>query len=125
MLGCGVFLLIALAPTALALWFLRAHRPTWAALSIAALAFSILGLAAVSSFVTERGTTGRETFLLLAGLFGIVQMLGSPLWAASFALFAWLAPERTLRRRLVLATALEVVIGGLGFLHFLGPTLRR
>src|SRR5262245_65292824 len=47
MLGIGVFLLVAIAPTGLALWWLRRHRPTWSAFSLAGLAFAGFGLVTV------------------------------------------------------------------------------
>ena len=46
-------------------------------------------------------------------------MLSSPLWIGAFTLFAALAPERVLRRRLVVAVAIEVAIAGCAVLHFL------
>jgi hypothetical protein len=123
LLGGGVFLCISLAPTALALWFLRRHRPTWSALSVAVLAFALLGLASVVSLVAERGATAHEPLVMLLGFFSVIQMLGSPLWIAAFALFAWLAPERDLKRRMILASAIEALIGAFGLVHFLSPAI--
>ena len=62
----------------------------------------------------------RRRFVPIAvGFFGLAQMLGSPLWIAGFGLFALLAPARDLRRRMVVAMAIEVVIAGCGLVDFL------
>lgn len=50
---------------------------------------------------------------------GIAQVFGSPIWIGGFALFAFLAPARDLRRRMLLAAAIEVAIGVAGFVHIL------
>src|SRR5262249_54009324 len=121
MYGTGVFLLVALVPTALALWFVRRSRAIWSALSGAALSFAIVGLAAVLLTVALHGQTLE---LELIGLFGIVQMFGSPIWAGGFALFSLLAPARDLRRRLLVATAIEVVVGAIGAVTYLLPRAR-
>ncbi len=55
---------------------------------------------------------------LLVGLLGIVHMLGSPIWIAGFAAFALLAPARPLRRRLLVAVAIELACGACGIVHF-------
>jgi hypothetical protein len=38
---------------------------------------------------------------------------------AGFVLFAWLAPARDVRRRMLFATALEVAVGACAVGHFL------
>src|SRR5438046_1921912 len=55
MYGAGVFLLVALVPTALALWFLRRHRRSWSVLTVACLAFAVAGLCAVVTTSVTRG----------------------------------------------------------------------
>jgi len=117
----GVFVFLSLAPTALALWFLRRHRGPWSMLASACLAFAVVGLVAVLTQVAGQGATTRAPILQLVDLLSVVQMLGSPLWVAGFALFAALAPARDLRRRMLVAVAIEVVIGGFGLVHFLVP----
>jgi len=117
--ACGVFLVVALVPTGLALWFLRRHRPSWSVLTIACLAFAVAGLVAVLATAATRGTPPRAPLLVLVELFGLAQMLGSPLWIAGFGLFALLAPARDLRIRMVVAIAFEVVIAGCGLVRFL------
>ena len=116
--GTGVFFLASLVPTGLALWFVRRHRPTWSAFSTICLAFAVAGLAAVLSMIVTRGAT-RPGIIMFVDLFSLFQMLGSPLWIGAFALFALLAPARDLRRRMLVAAAIEVVIAGCGLVLFL------
>jgi len=118
MYGTGVFLLVALAPTLLALWFMRKSRPAWSWFTGFGLAFAILGLAAVLATLAIREPP-RATLIMLAGVIGVAQMLGSPLWIGGFALFAWLAPARDLRRRMLFAAAIEVAVGACAVGHFL------
>jgi len=116
MYGAGVFVLVALVPTALGLWFLRRHRPSWSVLSIGCLAFALFGLAAAFRMLAARSTPSPA--LALFDLFGLAQLLGSPLWIAAFGLFALLAPARDLRIRMLVALGIEVVIAGCAFVHF-------
>ena len=115
--GAGVFLLVALVPTCLALWFIRKSRPAWVWFTGLALAFAIVGLAAVLTTLTVHEPP-RAPLLQLASILGVAQMLGSPLWVGGFALFAWLAPARDLRRGMLFATALEVAVAACAFSHF-------
>lgn len=122
--GGAVLAFVALVPTALALWFLRQKRGFWSAFSFAGLAFAALGLAAAIVVYAARGTgPTHSNALLLVELLGIIQMLGSPLWAAAFVLFALLAPAPDLRRRMLVGAALEVAVAGCAVLHFLPPSL--
>jgi len=121
--GTGVFVLASLVPTGLALWFVRRHRPTWSVFSIVCLAFALVGLAAVLGGIAMRGAN-RAGLVMLVDLFSLFQMLGSPLWIGAFALFALLAPARDLRRRMLVAVAIEVVIAVCGALRFLVPGSR-
>jgi hypothetical protein len=118
MYGTGIFLLVALVPTLLALWFVRKSRPVWSWFTGFGLAFAILGLAAVLSTLAIREPP-RAPLIMLASVFGVAQMLGSPIWIGGFALFAWLAPARDLRRRMLFATAIEIAVGVCAFGHFL------
>jgi hypothetical protein len=121
MLGCAVFGLVSIVPTGLALWFLRGSRRFWSAFSAAGLAFAIVGLAAVLTPLAARGAMATVPVLVFVDLLGIAQMLGSPLWIGGFLLFAALAPARDLRRRMLLAAAIEIVVAACGLVHFLLP----
>ena len=119
MYGGAVFVLTSLAPTGLALWFLRRNRVLWSALSVAGLAFAIIGLAAVLAIHAGRGVPAVAPLLPLAALLSAVQMFGSPLWVACFALFTVLAPARDLRRRMLVALMVELGIAAYGFMYVL------
>jgi hypothetical protein len=58
---------------------------------------------------------------MLLGLVGLAQLLGVPLWAITFALFALLAPTRGTRRQILAALGLEVVIGVCAIVHWFTP----
>ena len=115
--GTGIFLLVALAPTSLGLWFMRTSRPVWAWFTGFGLGFAILGFAAVLLTLTIREPP-RALLIQLVSVLGVAQMLGSPLWVGGFALFAWLAPARHLRRGMLFATATEVAVAACAFGHF-------
>ena len=115
----AVFLLFALVPTGLALWFLRESRRFWSAFSWLCVGFAVIGAAATLLTVAIRPTATGTAFDLIA-LLGIFQMLGSPLWAGGFGLFMFLAPAPHLQRRLLIATGLELFVGLCGITHFLG-----
>ena len=118
MFGGGVFAAVAAVPTALALWFVRRHRGTWEWFTIASLAFALGGLPGVLALLTATFESAGTPAIAWLSVLGIAQVFGSPIWIGGFALFAWLAPERHLRWRLLVATAIEVAIGVAGFVHF-------
>ena len=118
MYGTGVFLLLAAIPTGLGLWFVRSSRSFWSAFSNLAIGFAVLGLASVAVTLVVRKDPGAGWLALLCFL-GIVQMMSSPIWIGGFALFAFLAPAHDLRRRMLVAVGMEVVIAACGAIHFL------
>lgn len=119
MYGGAVFVLVSLAPTGLALWFLRRNRAFWSASSVAGLTFAIVGLAAVLARLAVRGEQAGAPLLQFVGLLGVVQMFGSPLWVAVFGLFTVLAPARDLRWRMLVALLIEVGIAAYLVVHIL------
>ena len=113
----AVFLVVALAPTLLGLWFLRGHAGFWNVVATAALAFAGAGLIAVlMPLVFHHSTQHLE--LMLFDLLGLAQLLGVPLWLVAFGLLAILAPTRDARKKLVLATGVELVIGACALVHW-------
>jgi hypothetical protein len=120
MLGTGVFLFVALAPTALALWFLRRHRPTWSVFSIASLTFAAVGLATVLAMGLQRSEP-HAPWLVFVDLFSLAHMLGWPVYLVGFGVFALLAPGGDLRQRLLVAAGIELVIAACSLVHFLAP----
>lgn len=117
MYGTGVFLLIGLVPTSLALWWLRKSRAAWAWFTGLGLAFAFSGFASVVVTLTLREPP-RALPAVLASVFGVAQMLGSPLWVGGFGLFALLAPARDLRRGLLIAAGVEVAVAACAIVHF-------
>ena len=120
MTGFGTFLLVALVPTLLGLWFVRGNRKLWLAVSFASLAFAIAGLVGVLVPVAIRDSP-RDLAAVLLSLLGLAQLLGVPLWTAAFGLFALLAPTGLARRVMVAAIGLELVIGVVAALHWFVP----
>lgn len=117
----GVFLVAALVPTLLALWFLRDNATVWRAIAIASVAFACAGLLAVLMPLAVRDPI-RHPALLPFSLLGLAQLLGVPLWTGAFGLFASLAPTRPARRWLLAATGIELVIGVCAAIHWFVPS---
>ena len=120
MSSIAAFLVVALVPTLLALWFLRHHEGFWNTMSVASLAFAAVGLVAVLSPIVFP-TPPRHVGSLVVELLRLAQLLGVPLWCLAFGLFAFLAPTRATRRVLVTATAIELVIGVCALVHWIVP----
>jgi len=120
MYSLAAFLVVALVPTLLGLWFLRGHERFWNAVAVASLAFAAAGLLAVLTPLVFRNATTNTT-LLLVELLALSQLLGMPLWFLAIALFALLAPSRKTRRKLVAAAAVELVIGVCALVHWFVP----
>lgn len=109
LLGCAVFGILALVPTGLGLYFLRPYRKFWTVFSAVALALAVAGpvIAASTSLLNPAG--------VLSNLLWLGQMLGSPLLALAFLIFAALAPLPHSRWILLSAAFLEGVVGVYAF----------
>lgn len=119
----SVFLVAALVPTLLALWFLRRNLILWQLIAYASLAFAIVGLVSVlMPLVID--VAPRNVPMMLLSLMGLAQLLGVPFWTVAFGLFALLAPARRPRRVLHLAIGLELMIGVCAALHWFLPSSR-
>jgi len=121
MSGLGAFLVVAIVPTVLALWFLRHNRKLWQAIAIASLAFAGAGLLAVLMPLAAHDSY-RSPALTMFGWLGLVQLLGVPLWTLAFAAFAFFAPTPQSRRLLVTAIGIELVIGACAAYHWFAPS---
>ena len=117
MQALGAFLLVALVPTLLWLWFLRHNERFWNFVGMAAVAFAGVGLAAVVVVMTLRDSV-TSAWGALFSVLGLAQLLGVPFWFAAFALFAVIAPPGRPRRKMVTAIALEGVIGVCALMHW-------
>mgnify|MGYP003577884700 CR=1 FL=1 len=115
----AVFLVVALVPTLLGLWFLRGNAKFWNTIAILSVCFAAVGLVAV--IAVTRGAITQNLSLMLLSILGLAQLLGVPFWFFAFVLFAFLAPTRLARRLMIAAIAIELVIGLLAFLHWFVP----
>jgi len=119
MFGAGVFAVVSAAPTALALWFVRRHRGTWEWFTIASLVFAVVGVLGALTLLTATPATPMTAAIEWMTVLGIAQVFGAPIWIGGFALFALLSPWRDLRRRMLVAAAIEVAIGVAGLVRYL------
>jgi hypothetical protein len=87
MLFLGMFGVLSLVPTGLALYFLRSHVRFWTLFSILCLAFACTGPVAA---VLVQPSWGVMEF------FKIPRILGAPLFCLAFLISALLAPARLL-----------------------------
>lgn len=111
------FALAALAPTALALYFLRAFATPWRLFSVAAVAMALTGLLAVASIV--RAPAAVDPWSALA----VPRIFLAPLLAGLFALVGLFSPSRRHRGWLFAAAGLEAITSAYGFAHWFLPLL--
>jgi hypothetical protein len=106
----GVFGALALAPTALALHFLRRFDTFWAALSIASLALAATGPVAAATLRLH------EFPWAIVGILGLHRILASPLLGLGFLTGAAIAPTRRSRAALFAAVLIEGAVSAYAFL---------
>ncbi len=116
----AVFLMVALVPTLLALWFLRGNERFWNTVAVASLVFAVVGFVAVLSPMVLQNAT-RSIAGLIMELVRVSHLLGAPFWFVAFVLFAFLAPSRLARRTLVAAIGVEFVTGVCVAVHWFLP----
>lgn len=116
-----VFGVLALLPTAAALFFLRPHRRFWTVLAPAALALAATGLAAVLLFAAGRHATASA--LATWAAFSVLRILVAPLLVLATLLCAVLSPYRAPRRALLVASATEAAVSAYGGLVWFVPLL--
>jgi hypothetical protein len=114
----GTFLVVALVPTLMGLWFMRRNTKFWTTIAVGGLGFAGVGLLSVLVMMTMHDTPTHLVGVAVE-LFGLAQLLGVPIWIAGFALFAFIAPTRPARRLLVWAVGIELVIGVCSVIRFL------
>ena len=119
LLFIAVFSVIALFPTALALWFLRPYRWFWIALSITALMIAATGLLAASTYaLAAHLTIPRESPLMIGADLAVLRMLLAPPLATAFGLAGVIASNRVSRWLLLAAAGTEVAVAGYAVLHW-------
>src|SRR5437667_70162 len=108
--GISVFLLVALVPTGLTLWFLRRHRPTWSV-------FTVACLAVAEAAALLEGTGDERHLALTRGSLGLACVrLGDTAaarrsLASALALASGLAAEREAAYALEAAAELAAASG--------------
>jgi hypothetical protein len=109
LLFLAVFGIAAVPASGAALFFLKPYRSFWLALSVAALGIVATGLAAVIGYVAAR-TADAPPLLQTWSALAVLRILVAPLFALSFLLGGLLAPNRSSRFALLLATVVEAAV---------------
>ena len=122
LLFIAVFGVVALAPTAAALFLLRPYRRVWTALGICSLAVAVTGLAAVALFAIGRHAVAPAPLATWAGL-SVLRILVAPLLALASFVCAVLAPHRFARWALLAMSATESTVSAYGGLVWFVPLL--
>jgi hypothetical protein len=118
--SAGVFLLAALVPTLLGLWWVRRNERVWNVVSVAAVVFAALGMVTVLRPLFMRGEY-RSLWWLFAEPLWLAQLLGVPLWAVAFGLFAAMAPTPRAKRLMLVALGLELGVAVFAAIHWFVP----
>ena len=107
LLFVGVFGLLALIPTALALYFLRPFEKFWSVFSVASLALAATGpIAAVLMGRLHQSHSAA----VVVGFVALLKVLGSPLLGLGFVVCAVIAPGGRSRWRLAAAASIEFAV---------------
>ena len=118
MFGFGqdiLFLLVfgglALIPTVLAFYFLRASEKFWNGFALLCLVFSIVGIVVVmtNALINARILHISESSSAVISLFGVLGAFGGPILITGFLVLAVIAPARHPRILLLASAGLEIV----------------
>lgn len=110
-LFCGVFAVVALAPSGYALYLLRRVDWFWRLLSPACLVLAgTNAVAATTAILTSSHAVARSIWPML-GSFAVLRILATPAFAPAFGMAALAAPTRGHRRLLFTAALVEFVAG--------------
>ncbi len=102
----AVFGLLALVPTAVALYWLRPYRRFWTGLAGVALAVAATGAAGAAAFALDRHS-GPDAGL---GALSVLRILLAFALAPAFLVMAWIAPYRSSRLALLAAAGVELAV---------------
>src|SRR5579863_5572361 len=108
----GLFGFLALFPTALALYFLRPVEKFWSLFSGASLAIAATGPVFALLIVRRDGALWAGP---IVGLFGLLKVLGAPLFGLGFLICAAFAPIGRSRWVLVAAAGIEFTVGSYAY----------
>ena len=119
----GVFAILALFPTGLALYFLRPFGKFWTVLTTLSLAWAVTGIGA-AFMIAFASTQPPQSLWRAAASFGVVRMLLAPPIGTALALATFIAPTQRLRWILLGTTVTEGAVGTYTFVQwFLWPFL--
>lgn len=108
----GLFGVLALIPTALALYFLRPVKKFWSVFSVASVALAAIGPVAAAMM----GRRPQSPWAALGlGFFGLLKVMGSPLFGLGFLICAAIAPTGRARWLLVAAAGIEFAVAAYAF----------
>jgi hypothetical protein len=110
LLFMAAFGALALVPSGLALFYLRACRPFWTMLAIASLTLAMTGLLAACLYALGNSPALGPGLAFWASL-AVLRVFPAPFLACGYLLSAVLAPDRSPRRMLLAATAIEGAAG--------------
>ena len=105
----AVFGLAAVPATCVSLFFLRQCPPFWLVLSVVAPDIAVTGLAALIGYAVARTPYPHAVFYAWSGV-ALLRILAAPLLCMAFLLCGILAPSRSARIALLVATASEGAI---------------
>lgn len=113
-----VFGLVALLPTALALFYLRERQQFWRALSVGALALAATGLAAALVVLLSHQPQFQAA-LMAPAMLCVLRLLLTPVLGATFVVCALFAPDARARWMLGGGAAIECAAGAAWFVSLL------
>ena len=102
---------LALIPTVLAFYFLRASEKFWNGFALLCLVFSIIGIVVVvtNALINARILHISESSAAVVSLFGVLGAFGGPILIIGFLILAVIAPSRHPRILLLASAGLEIV----------------
>jgi len=102
---------LSLAPTGLALYFLRSNQKFWNFFSFFSLVWAATGpLAEILNLFVEKLGLYHQPWWALASFLFMLRACGSVVFALGFVIFALLAPPRRARLLLLVAAGVEFAV---------------
>jgi hypothetical protein len=121
MLFVAVFGVCALVPTGAMLYFARPYATVWNVLSVTSVIVAITGV--MSAIVYAIGRNETDSVLGMLATASVLRILIAPLLALAFAVCAVIVVDRTPRRRLFAASAMEAAVSVYAAIVWFAPLL--